>query len=96
MSLHIFLVPWMKAFCGGFLWTVPFLHIGLGEVAGPQGDTPALSLGHARLSPSCACVVAIVPVTGKTVAVPVFVASLIWVHFDGQLSAFEEEGELIS
>lgn len=29
------------------------------------------------------------PVTGKTIAIPMSVATMIWVHFDGQLSVLE-------
>lgn len=78
----------MKAFiCGGLCWqawTDPFLHA---RTQG-GGDIPALSCGPAPDFP-IACEVGIAPVTGKTIAIPMSVATMIWVHFDGQLSVLE-------
>lgn len=75
----------MEAFVGKLGLTLSSMH-GLGGEVG--GDIPALSCGPAPDFP-IACVVGIAPVTGKTIAIPMSVATMIWVHFDGQLSVLE-------
>lgn len=76
----------MEAFVGKLGLTLSSMH-GLGE---GRRDIPALSCGPAPDFP-VACVVGIAPVTGKTIAIPMSVATMIWVHFDGQLSVLEGE-----
>lgn len=73
----------MEAFVGKLGLTLSSMHR-LGE----GGDIPALSCGPAPDFP-IACEVGIAPVTGKTIAIPMSVATMIWVHFDGQLSVLE-------
>lgn len=73
----------MEAFVGKLGLTLSSMH---GLKGG--GDIPALSCGPAPDFP-IACEVGIAPVTGKTIAIPMSVATMIWVHFDGQLSVLE-------